>query len=134
MALHNLQQHSMETEENLLNKLRSLELDQATQLNRMMDNIIQSCITKIDDAVYELQSPSHEGNQTASPEYVLSLLEKTSSACGDFGTSFIHFLQVKKLYDIKVNLYFREGIKPMQSLHLIHSPIALPNYYTTLRG
>jgi hypothetical protein len=60
----------------------------------MMDNILQTCIVKIEDAVYELEGNTNEGNVNASPEYVLSLLEKTQGACGDFANSFIRLVQV----------------------------------------
>ena len=59
-----------------------------------VDNIINSCIIKIDDSIYELESPAYEGNQTCSPEYVLSLLEKSLLACEDYGVSMIKLIEV----------------------------------------
>ncbi|KAJ3223364.1 sla2 Src-like adaptor 2 [Clydaea vesicula] len=97
MALANLQKDAAETEGNLLSQLKKLQADQIKQLNRMMDSILQSCIVKIQDAVYELESTTHEGNTTASPEYVLSLLEKSQGACGDFALCFIKLVQVIEL-------------------------------------
>jgi hypothetical protein len=51
----------------------------------------------VDDAVFELEDVSKEGDATASPEYVQSLLEKTVGIAGEFGTSFIGLLQVCSL-------------------------------------
>jgi len=93
LALANLQRSSAEKEEALYEQLRKLQGDQIAQLNRMMDNILQTCIVKVEDAVYELENESYEGNVNASAEYVLSLLEKTQGACGDFANSFIRLVQ-----------------------------------------
>jgi predicted nuclease with TOPRIM domain len=94
LALANLQKSSGEKERALHEQLRRLQGEQIAQLNRMMDNILQTCIVKIEDAVYELEGNTNEGNVNASPEYVLSLLEKTQGACGDFANSFIRLVQV----------------------------------------
>ncbi|KAJ3070434.1 sla2 Src-like adaptor 2, partial [Quaeritorhiza haematococci] len=82
-----------ETEASLMAQLDKLQVERLQQLNRMMDNILQSCIMKVDEAMYELESPAHGGNQTATPEYVLTLLEKVQSTCTDFGTSFVRLVQ-----------------------------------------
>ncbi|KAJ3096498.1 sla2 Src-like adaptor 2 [Phlyctochytrium planicorne] len=93
MALSQLQKTQQETEASLLDQLNQLQQDHMEQLNRMMDNILQSCIIRVDEALYELESPAHEGNQTASPEYVQTLLEKTISHCTDMGASFVRLIQ-----------------------------------------
>ncbi|KAJ3219771.1 sla2 Src-like adaptor 2 [Dinochytrium kinnereticum] len=93
MALAQLQKAQQETEASLLAQLNQIQSEHMEQLNRMMDNILQSCIIRIDEALYELESPSHEGNQTASPEYVQTLLEKTISHCTDVGASFVRLIQ-----------------------------------------
>lgn len=94
LALANLQKSSAEKERSLYDQLHRLQGEQIAQLNRMMDNILQTCIVKIEDSVYELDSSAVEGNTNASPEYVLSLLEKTQGACGDFANSFVRLVQV----------------------------------------
>ncbi|KAJ3116384.1 sla2 Src-like adaptor 2 [Phlyctochytrium bullatum] len=93
LALSQLQKTQQETEASLLSQLNQLQLEHNEQLNRMMDNILQSCIIRVDEALYELESPAHEGNQTASPEYVQTLLEKTISHCTDMGASFVRLMQ-----------------------------------------
>lgn len=91
LALAELQKSSMEKEEALYAQLRKVQGEHISQLNRMMDNILQTCIVKIEDAIYELES-LEEGH--ASVEYVLSVLEKTQGACGDFVNSFTRLVQV----------------------------------------
>ncbi|KAI8819450.1 ANTH domain-containing protein [Fimicolochytrium jonesii] len=76
-----------------LSQLGSVKSDHLRQLNSMMDNLLQSCISTVDEAIYEMDSPANMGNQTASPEYVLSLLEKSQALCNDFGTSFVKLVQ-----------------------------------------
>lgn len=110
LALANLQKTSSEKERSLYEQLRRLQGEQIAQLNRMMDNILQNCIIKIEDSVYELESTVHEGNVNASPEYVLSLLEQTQGACGDFTNSFVRLVQVCFVHSICLTLFFVEPI------------------------
>ncbi|KAJ3008497.1 sla2 Src-like adaptor 2 [Thoreauomyces humboldtii] len=74
-------------------RLQSLGADHKQQLNSMMDHLLQSCIATVDESIYEMDSPANSGNQTASPEYVLSLLERAQAMCGDFGSSFVKLVQ-----------------------------------------
>ncbi|KAJ3042635.1 sla2 Src-like adaptor 2 [Rhizophlyctis rosea] len=86
-------QDAQKEKEVLAEQLLKLRGDHIGQLNAMMDNILLSCIMTVDEAIYELDSPANLGNQTASPEYVLSLLEKTQAQCVDFGNSFVKLVQ-----------------------------------------
>lgn len=54
---------------------------------------MDTCIRKVDDSVYELESPNHQGNQTATPEYVLSVVEKAGQASTDLATTFSKLVQ-----------------------------------------
>ncbi|KAJ3417166.1 sla2 Src-like adaptor 2 [Chytridiales sp. JEL 0842] len=92
VALAQLQKTQHETETTLLAQIQKLQREHLDQLSRMMDNILQTCIVKVDEAVYELITPTFEGNITASPSYVQSLLEKCVNTCGDFGASFVRLL------------------------------------------
>lgn len=42
----------------------------------------------MDDAIYELESPAQTGNQNATPEYTLSMIEKAINDATDFATVF----------------------------------------------
>ncbi|KAI9352888.1 I/LWEQ domain-containing protein [Obelidium mucronatum] len=88
-----MQKTQEETEAALLDQMRHLQNEHLNNLNRMMDIILQTCIHQVDEATYELESPSHEGNQAATPEYVQSLLEKTIGAAGDFSGSFVLLIE-----------------------------------------
>ncbi|KAJ3054666.1 sla2 Src-like adaptor 2 [Rhizophlyctis rosea] len=96
LALAQQQKSAQEAQmekELLAEQLLKLRGEHIHQLNAMMDNILLSCILTVDEAIYELDSPANLGNQTASPEYVLSLLEKTQAQCIDFGNSFVKLVQ-----------------------------------------
>lgn len=43
---------------------------------------------KVDDAIYELESPSQAGNINSTPEYTLSMIEKAINNATDFATIF----------------------------------------------
>lgn len=46
----------------------------------------------MDDAIYELESPAGTGNQNATPEYVLSMIEKCVGNATEFATVFTLYL------------------------------------------
>lgn len=93
LALAQLQKSQQDTEASLLSQIEKIRAEHLLQLNRMMDNILQTCITKVDGAVLDLDDETNEGNVTASPEYVQTLLEKTVGQAGDFAASFIKMLE-----------------------------------------
>src|SRR3989337_4350750 len=59
----------------------------------MIDSIFQTCIQKIDDSLYELETPMQTGNQNATPEYTLSMIEKATTECSEFSYAFQKFLK-----------------------------------------
>lgn len=66
--------------------------DHLLKLTSLVDAILFSGIKRIQDALYELDSPMQAGNQNSSPEYLLSIIEKTSSSVTDFANSFNDFI------------------------------------------
>ncbi|ODV95200.1 hypothetical protein PACTADRAFT_2905 [Pachysolen tannophilus NRRL Y-2460] len=62
------------------------------RLTNLLDTILQSGVQRIQDALYELDSPMQAGNQNSSPEYMLSVIEKASTSATDFATSFNNFI------------------------------------------
>ncbi|KAI3630767.1 hypothetical protein MIR68_012202 [Amoeboaphelidium protococcarum] len=88
MALQNLQSQGSSNEASLLGKIDSLSLEHRSQMDKIMDSVLDDCKNKASDAMFELDSSAHNGNQTATAEIVLSLLDKTSSQSNDFAASF----------------------------------------------
>jgi len=62
------------------------------KINDMVDSVLQSGVQRVDDAIYELESPMQAGNQNATAPYVLSQIEKASSSATEFSTAFNNFI------------------------------------------
>lgn len=58
------------------------------QSNFLLDSILQACVQKVDEAIYELESPAQTGNLNSTPEYTLSMIEKAINNATDFATVF----------------------------------------------
>ncbi|KAI8923771.1 I/LWEQ domain-containing protein [Entophlyctis helioformis] len=82
-------QMGLVTRDDEITKLRN---EHRKLLYQMMDNVLNACSTTVMEAVYELDSAAHEGNQTASPEHVLSLMEKAQQNCSEFSASFVRLV------------------------------------------
>lgn len=58
----------------------------------IIDAVLKSGISRIDDSLYELDSTMQAGNQNASPEYVQTQIEKASSSSMEFSTAFNNYI------------------------------------------
>jgi hypothetical protein len=56
------------------------------------DSVLQSGVQRIDDALYELESPMNAGNQNATADYLLSQIEKAAFSATEFATAFNNFI------------------------------------------
>ncbi|TFY72777.1 hypothetical protein EVG20_g214 [Dentipellis fragilis] len=86
--LSETQQNQGIAEEATNAQIDTLILDNRKKLNQIIDSILQACVQKVDDAIYELESPTQAGNQNSTPEYTLSMIEKSLSNATDFATIF----------------------------------------------
>jgi hypothetical protein len=77
-----------DTDQALNAQIDNLILDNQKKLNAIIDSIIHACIQRVEDAIYELESSMHVGNETATPEYTLSLIEKTQTTAMEFSAVF----------------------------------------------
>jgi hypothetical protein len=77
-------------------QIDTLVLDQEKKFNEIIDSILQAGSQKIEDALYELESPMHDGNQNSTPEYTLSVIEKATTSATEFATIFNLFLGREK--------------------------------------
>ncbi|KAK0563968.1 sla2 Src-like adaptor 2 [Tilletia horrida] len=77
-------------------QIDTLILDNTKKLNDIIDSILQACADKIDESLYAFESPNATGNNTATPEYVLSLIEKGMSSSNEFATVFSLYLSGEK--------------------------------------
>lgn len=73
-------------------QIDALVLVQLEKINEIIDSVLQAGVQRVDDAMYELDSPMQAGNQNASPSHVLSQIEKASASATEFATSFNNFI------------------------------------------
>ncbi|KAH9944261.1 cytoskeleton assembly control protein [Epithele typhae] len=90
--LHEAQQNQGLNEEATNAQIDTLILDNRKKLNDIIDSIFNACVQKVDEAIYELESPAQAGNQNSTPEYTLSMIEKTINNATDFATIFNLYL------------------------------------------
>ncbi|WVO23087.1 uncharacterized protein IAS62_004432 [Cryptococcus decagattii] len=84
-----------ETNQALDAQIDTLILDHRKELNIIIDSILQACMQKVDDAIYELEAPMQTGNTTATPEYTLSMIEKAMTNATEFASTFNLYLSKK---------------------------------------
>ncbi|KAF8973647.1 ANTH domain-containing protein [Flammula alnicola] len=73
-------------------QIDTLILDNRKKLNQIIDSILQACVHKVDDAIYELESPTQAGNLNSTPEYTLSMIEKSVNNATEFATIYNLYL------------------------------------------
>ncbi|CAG8508941.1 12046_t:CDS:10 [Ambispora gerdemannii] len=98
-ALAKERQTSTSTEKGIQDTIENLLLDHLRNLNDILDSIFQTSIQKIDDSIYELESPMQAGNQNSTPEYTLSMIEKATTQTSEFSFTFQQFLKSDRTKD-----------------------------------
>ncbi|KAJ7705969.1 ANTH domain-containing protein [Mycena rosella] len=73
-------------------QIDDLILDNQKKLNQIIDSILQACMQKVEDGIYELESPTQAGNTSATPEYTLSMIEKSVNNATEFATIYTLYL------------------------------------------
>ncbi|KAK5099821.1 sla2 Src-like adaptor 2 [Lithohypha guttulata] len=90
--LEELKLGSHETDGGLDEAIDEVIKGNIVKINDMIDSVLQSGVQRVDDAIYELDSPMQAGNQNATAPYVLSQVEKASSSATEFSTAFNNFI------------------------------------------
>lgn len=84
----------------LSNQLEQLYLDKENSngslspeaINSLIDAVLKSSSERIQDSLFEFESPMQAGNQNSTPPYLLSIIEKSSSSVFDFTDAFTEFI------------------------------------------
>ncbi|KZT36593.1 hypothetical protein SISSUDRAFT_1063523 [Sistotremastrum suecicum HHB10207 ss-3] len=90
--MSDLQQTQSFTEQANNTQIDTLILDNRKKLNQIIDSILQACVQKVDDAIYDLESPAQAGNLNSTPEYTLSMIEKAVNNATEFATIYNLYL------------------------------------------
>ncbi|KAK8024035.1 SLA2 protein [Apiospora rasikravindrae] len=92
IELNELKLNQGDTDQVLDGQIDALIMANLDKINEIIDSVLQSGVSRVDDALYELDSTMQAGNQNASPAYVLSQIEKASASAMEFATAFNNFI------------------------------------------
>ncbi|KAI1814577.1 ANTH domain-containing protein [Poronia punctata] len=92
IELNELKLNQGETDVALDGQLDALIMANVDKINDIIDSVLQAGVARVDDALYELDSTMQAGNQNASPQYVLSQIEKASASAMEFATAFNNYI------------------------------------------
>lgn len=73
-------------------------------LTYITDSILTTCVQKINEGVYELETPGQHGNENATPELTLSMIERASIMSVEFLSAFSKFLDGSNTGDHTVTI------------------------------
>ncbi|KAK0500567.1 ANTH domain-containing protein [Armillaria luteobubalina] len=90
--LNDAQQDQGEVSRGLDAQIDTLILDNRKKLNEIIDSILKACVSKVDESIYELESPTQAGNLNSTPEYTLSMIEKATNNAMEFATVYNLYL------------------------------------------
>ncbi|KAI1427279.1 ANTH domain-containing protein [Xylaria sp. FL1777] len=92
LELNELKLNQGDTDIAIDGQLDALIMANLDKINDIIDSVLQAGVARVDDALYELDSTMQAGNQNASPQYVLSQIEKASASAMEFATAFNNFI------------------------------------------
>ncbi|KAI0020657.1 ANTH-domain-containing protein [Xylariomycetidae sp. FL0641] len=92
IELNELKMNQGDTDNALDGQIDALIMNNLDKINDIIDSVLQAGVSRVDDALYELDSTMQAGNQNASPTYVLSQIEKASASAMEFATAFNNFI------------------------------------------
>ncbi|KAI8369538.1 I/LWEQ domain-containing protein [Radiomyces spectabilis] len=81
-----------DNQKDLQDELERLQSRQASQLDEIFDSILATCIQKVNDGIYELETPGQRGNENATPELMLSMIERASITSVEFMSALSKFM------------------------------------------
>jgi hypothetical protein len=71
-----------------------------------IDSILSTCVQKINNGIYVLDSPGNHGNEDATPELALSVIERASITSIEFMSAFSRFLDGSNTGDHTIAITF----------------------------
>ncbi|KAG0299245.1 sla2 Src-like adaptor 2 [Dissophora globulifera] len=86
------------------------------KLQQILDSILETCISKVEESIYNLESPTQLGNQHATPEFTLSIIEKTQTASTEFELSLMQYLRTSSSNDVNQVEAIRSALSLSQAL------------------
>ncbi|KAF8951805.1 sla2 Src-like adaptor 2 [Haplosporangium bisporale] len=90
--LASLQHGQSEQSSTLQARIDSMTRAHKTKMQKILDSILETCISKVEESVFDLESPTQLGNQNATPEFTLSMIEKAHTASTEFELALLQYL------------------------------------------
>ncbi|KAI8605586.1 ANTH domain-containing protein [Dissophora ornata] len=92
LELANLKEGQTEKSSVLQERVDNMMSSHKRKMQQIFDSILETCISKVDESIYHLESPTQLGNQNATPEFTLSMIEKAHTASTEFELALLHYL------------------------------------------
>ncbi|KAF9364743.1 sla2 Src-like adaptor 2 [Mortierella sp. NVP85] len=116
LELATLKEDQGERSSALQARLDTMMLAQKRKLQEILDSILETCINKVDESIYTLESPTQPGNQHATPEFTLSIIEKVQTASTEFELSLIQYLRSTASNDVNQIEAIRSALSFSQTM------------------
>ncbi|KAF5097234.1 hypothetical protein DV451_003932 [Geotrichum candidum] len=91
-ALKEMSLNHNEADQALEEQIDEVLKEHLSKLNSIIDSVLESSAERVQESLFEFESPMQAGNQNSTPEYLLSIVEKASTSATDFATSFNNFI------------------------------------------
>ncbi|KAF9109594.1 sla2 Src-like adaptor 2 [Mortierella sp. AM989] len=100
LELATLKEGQTEHSSVLQGRIDSMTSAHKRKLQQILDSILETCISKVEDSIYNLETPTQLGNQTATPEFTLSMIEKAQTASTEFELALMQYLRTSSSNDV----------------------------------
>ncbi|KAF9432095.1 sla2 Src-like adaptor 2, partial [Entomortierella beljakovae] len=77
----------------LQERIDAMNATHKRKMLQVFDSILETCISKVEESVYDLESHTQLGNQNATPEFTLSMIEKAHTASTEFELALLQYLR-----------------------------------------
>ncbi|KAG0198900.1 sla2 Src-like adaptor 2 [Mortierella sp. GBA30] len=100
----------------LQGRLETMMSAHKRKLQQILDSILETCISKVEESIYDLESPTQLGNQNATPEFTLSMIEKAQTASTEFELALMQYLRTSSSSDVNQVEAIRSALNLSQTL------------------
>ncbi|KAF9427186.1 sla2 Src-like adaptor 2 [Entomortierella beljakovae] len=107
-----------QTEESsiLYDRIDEMSSAHKRKLQQILDSILETCVSKVEESVYNLETPTQLGNQTATPEFTLSVIEKCQTSSTEFELALMQYLRTSTSNDVNQIEAIRTALAFSQSI------------------
>ncbi|KAG0252581.1 sla2 Src-like adaptor 2 [Mortierella polycephala] len=93
LELATLRDSQSEKSTALQERMDAMTISHKHKMQEILDSILETCLNKVEESVYDLESPTQLGNQNATPEFTLSMIEKAHTASTEFELALLQYLR-----------------------------------------